>query len=298
MLPLRLGIATYFLPRFDVDDFVKAVDTHHITDTTVVPPIITALLRLPRDDTSLKSLRYVLCAGASISAGVQSKLYGYIHPAAVIGQVWGATELGWVTMFGPGEKDESGSVGRLLPGVELNISNDNGTTISDGVVQGEALVRTPSLYTGYLNQPEATAASFDKQGFYRTGDTVYVKDGRVFLTGRTKDTMKVNGWQVSPTEIENVLLNHKDVADAAVIGVSGAGEDGLEVVRPRAYVVKTQEDTAGGLTEEAVHAYVASKLVSYKRLTGGIVFVNKIPRNPTGKILRRLLQNGQEDATT
>lgn len=290
--PLRLGITTYFLPRFDLGTFTEAVSAFEITDTAIVPPIVTALLRLPRGHVCLKSLRYVLCAGAPIAASLQSKLYHYLHPNATIGQVWGATEVGWVTMFAHDEKDQSGSIGTLLPGIELKLIDSDSGRISTDLIHGEALIRSPSIFSAYLDNSKATASAFDDEGFYYTGDRVYVKDNKLYIDGRIKETMKVNGWQVSPTELETILLQHPGIADVAVAGVNSTNKEGLEVTHPRAYVVKERSEgfpIDQRLTETEIKAFVASRLVSYKRLTGGVVFVDAIPRNPTGKILRRLL---------
>lgn len=234
-------------------------------------------------------MRYILCAGAPITAALQSRLYALLRPDAVVAQVWGATELGWVTMFGPGEKDESGSVGRLLPGMELKLRDRR--LVGDEYC-GEALIRSPAVFDGYLSNDDATAAAFDEEGFYKTGDLVYVEGNRVFVVGREKETMKVNGWQVSPSEIEHVLMEHPVINDAAVVGISDTSQAGLEVVRPRAYVVRSQNDLDADeaqLSEQQVKDFVAARLVAYKRLTGGVVFVDSIPRNPTGKIIRRML---------
>lgn len=290
--PLRSGITTYLLPRFHLQSFSKAVKSFAITDTAVVPPIVTSLLHLPNDELHLlESLRYILCAGAPISAPLQSQLYEILSPDAVIAQVWGMTELGWTTMFTWSEKDTSGSVGRLLPGVELKLIEDNASIHEDGE-SGEAYLRSPSTFTRYQYNSEATASSFDSDGFYRTGDRIYVRENKIFIVGRVKDTMKIKGWQVSPSEIESVLCEHPSIADAAVVGISACDDDGLISTLPRAYVVphiSTSKELHVHLTEQEVIDFAASKLASYKKLTGGVAFVEAIPRNPTGKILHRLL---------
>jgi acyl-coenzyme A synthetase/AMP-(fatty) acid ligase len=119
-MPLRRGITTYFLRRFNLSDFADQVYRYSITDTAVVPPIITALLKLdPARHYLLRSLRYMICAGAPMDALLQAKLYAQLAPDAVIAQCWGTTETGWIALFGSHEKDSSGSVGRLLPNVHL-----------------------------------------------------------------------------------------------------------------------------------------------------------------------------------
>lgn len=120
VMPLRRGIPTYFLRKFGFREFVESIHRHSITDTAVVPPIITALLKLPpTEHYLLRSLRYMVCAGAPMNAEIQTKLYSQLQPEAVVAQCWGATELGWITLFSPYEKDTSGSVGRLLPTVKI-----------------------------------------------------------------------------------------------------------------------------------------------------------------------------------
>lgn len=293
--PLRLGVTTYFLPRFDLDSFVDAVNSFDITDTAIVPPILAKLAQLDPEDDRLRSLRYVFCAGAPISAELQSQLYPFIHSEATIAQVWGATEVGWVSMFAPNEKDQSGSVGTLLPGIELRIVDAVNGSVSADLLHGEALVRSPAVFSGYLDNEEATAQAFDGEGFYRTGDRVYVNNDKIHIDGRIKDVMKVNGWQVSPSEIEKVLLQHPEVSDAAVVGVTSIDEQGLEITRPRAFIVTKRNShyANGPPSKKELQDFVASRLVSYKRLTGGVSFVEAVPRNPTGKILRGLLLAAQ-----
>ena len=127
------------------------------------------------------------------------------------------------------------------------------------------------------------------------------------LTAPRKDIIKVKGWQVSPAELESVLLQHPQVIDVAVIGVNRQNKDDIEETLPRAFVVRKEYQTNGGdlcdyisppqtpdlpstqVTEAELQAFVASRVTSYKKLTGGVEFVNKIPRSNTGKILRRLL---------
>ena len=294
VLPLRDGIPTYFMTKFKLPDFVDVVQKFQITDVAIVPPILTSLLHLDTSGHStISSLRYVLCAGAPIDGTVQDKLYRVIHPEGVIAQVWGTTETGWVTAFGSTERDSSGSVGRPLPGVEVKILNEDGQTLADGE-RGEACVRTPSMYSGYLAPTMINIAEVDNAGFYHTGDRAYIQGGKVFIDGRIKDTMKVNGWQVSPTELENILLQHPDIVDAAVIGKDRVTADGLTATFPQAFVVLrfALHKAKPTITEEQIKQFVASKVVSYKRLAGGVVFVQEIPRNPTGKILRRVLEAG------
>ena len=138
---------------------------------------------------------------------------------------------------------------------------------------------------GYLNNPAATLEAFSPDGWVRTGDVGYIRDGKWYVVDRTKDLIKVRGWQVSPVEIEAALLDHHLVTDAAVIGVPA--QDGTGEV-PIAYVVKA-EDSLG---EDDIKTFLGERLARYKGVDS-VVFVDTIPRNPTGKILRRVLRDAR-----
>jgi len=279
-----------------------AIHKFDITDLPVVPPIIADFNKLSDSDKYLlESLQYVICAGAPMAPAVQSRLYNLLGPNAVIAQCLGTTETGWLTLFNPREKDTSGSVGRLMPNVQLKVVADNGDAVVKDGVPGECFVRTPVIFSGYLDNSEESAASFDSDGFYGTGDCVHVQDNKVFHDGRIKEIIKVNGWQVSPTELEGVLLQHPLITDVAVAGITTVNPSGLTETLPRAYVVR-QSAFEGGrhtrtLGEQEVKSFVLSNLVTYKRLQGGVVFVKAIPRSNTGKILRRLLETAELDDT-
>lgn len=304
ILPLRLGICTYILPRFRLENFVRAVGEHAITDAPVVPPIISNLNSLPGSDKkALRSLRYLICAGGPMAAGVQGQLYSSLAPDAVITQCWGTTETGWITLFNATEKDTSGSVGHLLPNIRMKVWASSDTPALTRT-PGEALIHSPVMFSGYLGDPKATANAFDPGGFYRTGDLVLVKGDRVFYSGRLKETLKVNGWQVSPTEIEILLLQHPLISDAAVAAITTDTEGDIPRILICAYVVRqcSEHETLqpsssyhasrldeSPLTERDVEDFVHSRLISYKHLTGGVVFVEEIPRSNTGKILRGTL---------
>jgi acyl-CoA synthetase (AMP-forming)/AMP-acid ligase II len=150
-------------------------------------------------------------------------------------------------------------------------------------MNGELCVKGPQVMKGYFNNPEATEAMIDRDGWLHTGDWGYYDDDNdFFVVDRIKDIIKVKGFQVSPTELENLLKTHPKIGDAAIIGVpdSRAGE------LPRAYVVPKPGIT---LSEDELHEFLKSKVAAFKQLNGGIEFVDQIPRNATGKILRKNL---------
>ncbi len=137
---------------------------------------------------------------------------------------------------------------------------------------------------GYMNNAEETAAAFTSDGWVKTGDVGFVKDGNWYITDRFKDLVKVRGFQVSPAEIETVLIEHPDILDAGVISMpsqDGTGES------PLAFIAKkpgSNLDTAG------VRKFLATRLAGYKNVEE-VQFIEAIPRNPTGKILRRELRS-------
>ncbi|KAI1614796.1 4-coumarate-CoA ligase [Exophiala viscosa] len=295
VLPLRLGIPTYFLPKFHLPDFLHAVNKFGITDAPIVPPIAGILAQLGGLDAhSIRFLRYVICAGAVLNPVVQATLIKRLRPGAVVAQCWGTTEAGWHTLHGWSEKNDTGTVGRLLPNMEMKLIGANGDIVKEHNKVGEALIRSPTMFLSYLPKGKANRDSFDSDGFYRTGDLVLIRDdNKVVHAGRCKEILKVNGWQVSPTEVESVLESHPLIADAAVYGVSCEDPNGTYQTILCAYVVQGFPEgrftqAAMNLSEDDIKAFVASKLISYKHLKE-VKFVKAIPRALTGKILRTRL---------
>ena len=149
-------------------------------------------------------------------------------------------------------------------------------------------VRGPQLFSGYRDDPAATAATLDSDGWLHTGDLGYVDEAaRITLTGRLKELIKVRGYQVAPAELEAVLTSHPAIADACVVGVpdEAAGE------RPKAWVV-----TCAPVDEAELHAYVEERVAPYKKLVA-IEPTDELPRTMTGKLLRRVLLERERTAS-
>ena len=175
-----------------------------------------------------------------------------------------------------------GSSGVTVPNTESLIVDDEGRALGVDEV-GQLLVRGPQVMAGYLNNPAATAETVDADGWLHTGDLARIDaDGHLFIVGRVKELIKYNGFQVAPAELEAVLLEHPDVADAAVIGVPdvqvGEIPTAFVVVRPAG-----PSDSARTLID-----YVAGRVATYKRIRR-VEFVDEIPKSAAGKILRREL---------
>jgi acyl-CoA synthetase (AMP-forming)/AMP-acid ligase II len=164
--------------------------------------------------------------------------------------------------------------------------DDDGSQITASGIRGELCLRGPTIFTGYFENEQANKDSFDDEGWFKTGDVAYFsQDSKWYIVDRKKELIKVRGFQVAPPELEAVLLSHSEVIDAAVIGVRYPG---IEDEHPKAYVVA--RDKANPPSEDELKAFLAKRLVKYKWLTGGVTIVNAIPKNPSGKILKKLLR--------
>ncbi|KAL2838702.1 hypothetical protein BJY01DRAFT_32974 [Aspergillus pseudoustus] len=280
IFPVRYGQSLFVLPRFEIAQFVAAVFQYQITETYMVPAMIHAFNRstLPVSD-YLSSLRYVGVAGAPIDGASMQQFRELLPLDAYASQLWGMTEVGVVFQNRYGELGNAGSIGSLLPGYEVRLVGADGNLVTADNKPGELYVRGSGLLTCYRGREDAK----DSQGWFRTGDVAYVNSGLYYIVGRTKELIKVRGWQVAPAELESVLLKHPGIEDAAVTGVTS--KDGSTEV-PRAFVVRSKTLSGTRLTSEEVYLFCRRQLASYKALDGGIVFVEEIPRTASGKIQR------------
>lgn len=178
------------------------------------------------------------------------------------------------------------SVGGPVPITEMKIADINDPTYKGLGPKGlgEVLVRGPQNMIGYLNNKEATDETILPDKWLRTGDLGYYdEDGYVHVTDRLKELIKVKGFQVPPAELEEILRGHPKVADAAVIGQPHSKHGEV----PHGFIVKKE---GVDVTENELKDYVAQKVAAYKHLEGGVTFLKQIPKNTTGKIMRRQLK--------
>ncbi|TDT32247.1 acyl-CoA synthetase (AMP-forming)/AMP-acid ligase II [Streptomyces sp. BK208] len=286
--PLRLGATVVVLPRFDLEQFLAAIQNHRITSLYVAPPIVLALAKHPLvTDYDLSSLKYVVSAAAPLDARLAAACSQRLGLPPV-GQAYGMTELSPGTHVVPLDAMAAappGTVGKLIAGTEMRIVSltEPGKDLGTGEA-GEILIRGPQVMKGYLGRPDATAAVIDEEGWLHTGDVGHVDGGGwLFVVDRVKELIKYKGFQVAPAELEALLLTHPGVADAAVIGAYD--DDGNEV--PHAFVVR--RPAAPRLAEGEIMMYVAERVAPYKRVRR-VTFVDAVPRAASGKILRRQLR--------
>ena len=279
------------MPRFDLAQFLGAIAEHRVQRVFAVPPIAVALAKHPAVDAhDLSSLEMIMFGAAPLDAALGHAV-GQRLGCRVI-QGYGMTELSPVSHCIPNDRPDMdlGSVGLLLPSMEAMIVDPaTGAEQSPGET-GELWCRGPNVMSGYLDNPEATAATLDAEGWLHTGDLATVTDDGVFtIVDRLKELIKYKGYQVPPAELEALLLTHDRIADAAVIGVYDA--EGEEV--PKAFVVA---QPGADLSAEEVTAFVAERVAPYKKVRA-VEFVDAIPKSASGKILRKELR-AREAATT
>ncbi|THC89756.1 hypothetical protein EYZ11_010789, partial [Aspergillus tanneri] len=285
------GLHTFVMSRYDLHAFCRTVQNERITYAYVVPPIILDLVSQPQvAQYDLRSLRMMLSAAAPLATGLIHTLHKKLGLS--VRQAYGLSECAPCTHKQTWEEARThpGSVGRLLPNM----------TAKYVPVEGEAdrskelWVKGPNVFLGYLNNSQANAESFSEDGYYKTGDVGFEDDdGRFFISDRVKELIKYNGFQVAPAELESIALGHPAVADVAVTGIMN-GQSGTEL--PRAYVVAAQGMQADRALAQEIAGFVADRVINYKRLRGGVHFVDSIPRNPSGKILRRELKKLDREA--
>jgi malonyl-CoA/methylmalonyl-CoA synthetase len=288
--PLRRGGSVRHLGRFSTEGVAREL-TGGATMLFGVPTMYHRVAEaLPADPGLAKAL-----AGARLLVSGSAALPVHDHEriAAATGrrviERYGMTETLMNTSVRADGEARAGTVGVPLPGVELRLVEEDGTEITayDGETVGEIQVRGPNLFTEYLNRPDATAGAFTPDGFFRTGDmAVRDPDGYVRIVGRkATDLIKSGGYKIGAGEIENALLEHPGVREAAVTGEPDA-DLGERIV---AWVVPADPQAPPGLEELAGH--VAARLAPHKR-PRVVRHVEALPRNDMGKILKRALTHG------
>ncbi len=297
---LQWGGAVITLPRFDLEQFLRAIQDHQVTRAFVAPPILLALAKHPLvEQFDLSSLRSVTSGAApldeSLALAVEARLRGLAgtgEDGVTVAQGYGMTELSPVSHTTPergrgpqGDPDvPKGSVGYAIPGTECRLVDPATGEDAAAGERGELWVRGPQVMAGYLNNEQATRDTLDGEGWLHTGDVAVVDElGRYTVVDRVKELIKYKGYQVAPAELEAVLIGHPGIADAAVIGVKDA-DSGEEL--PKAFLVRSP---GSGISEDEVMAYMAEKVAPHKKIRI-VEFIDQVPKSAAGKILRKELR--------
>jgi fatty-acyl-CoA synthase len=278
-----LGGTSVLMSEFNPLSFLESVERFGVTTTAVVPTMLHRVLalgtgELHKHDT--RSLRAIFCGGAPLSGPLAWEAMD--HFGDILFNFYGATETGLVTLAKPADlRAAPGTIGKALPRTEIRLLGDEGTEVPPGHV-GELFVRNGMLVAGYHRDLESTRASMN-DGFFSVGDLARRdRDGRYFLEGRKRDMIISGGVNVYPAEVEAVLEAHPEVSEAAIVGVADAewGE------RVRAFVARRAAST---IDEAAIKAWCRARL-SGPKVPREVVFLDALPRNPTGKVLKRDLK--------
>lgn len=255
---------------------------HQINCWFTAPPLLLLVAELARSEAlpgpPCPSLRAVVVGGTAMPAAMEEAAARTMH--CDVHQTYAASEFLIVSISR--KPLRPGSTGRIVPSVRVRLVDvDTGADIRAPGVSGELRVLSPSIMKGYKNNAEATAEAFDEHGYFRSGDLAFLdRDGYLFIVGRLKELMKYNGQKMAPAELEAVLREHPGVAQACVVGrphpVAGDVPAACVVRRP-----------GQSVTEEELQQFVADRLSRHKRLRGGVVFRDMIPKTSNGKVARR-----------
>ena len=283
---LALGGTVILMDRFDPEAFLAAVEKYHVTHTQVVPTMFVRLLALPpeiRSRYDLSSLQVVMHAAAPCPVPVKQEMMRWWGP--IIHEYYSGTESVGSTRCSPEEwLAHPGTVGRPM-GCEIHIVGDDGTELPPGV-DGDVYFSGSGGFE-YHNDPEKTKESYLDNGWATFGDIGHVDaDGFLYLTDRRANVIIVGGVNVYPQEAENLLLTHPLVADVAVFGIPEV-ERGEEV---KAVVEPAPGATPGPELESELIAFCRAHLASIK-CPRSIDFRHDLPREPTGKLLKRKLRD-------
>ena len=285
---LQHGAKGIIVSELDPGQVFDLLTHHKITKIMLVPTAMRIVCDHPdASHTDFSFLKYICYGGSAIPLDLMKQAMAVFGCGFV--QMYGMTETaGTIVVLPPKDHSPKGndhmrSIGLPLHGVEIKILDNKGQAVPCGEV-GEITTRSPANLKGYHNLPEATAETIDDNGWLRTGDAGHMdKDGYIFLADRIKDMIITGGENVYPAEVENALYSHPQVHDVAVIGIPDPkwGESITAIVVP---VEGEQPDKA------ALIAYVRERIAPYKT-PKKIIFRAALPRNPSGKILRRLLRD-------
>ncbi|KAF8035462.1 hypothetical protein BT93_C1477 [Corymbia citriodora subsp. variegata] len=285
---LRVGAAILIMQKFEIVALMELVQRYRVTILPIVPPIVLAIAKSAEVDRyDLSSIRTIMSGAAPMGKELEDAVRAKL-PNAKLGQGYGMTEAGPVLAMCLAFAKEpfeikSGACGTVVRNAEMKIVDpETGASLPRNQA-GEICIRGHQIMKGYLNDPDATARTIDKEGWLHTGDVGYIdNDDELFIVDRLKELIKYKGFQVAPAELEAMLIAHPNISDAAVVPMKddAAGEV------PVAFVVKSNGSV---ITEDEIKQYISKQVVFYKRINR-VFFTDAIPKAPSGKILRKDLR--------
>ncbi|XP_039129511.1 putative 4-coumarate--CoA ligase-like 8 [Dioscorea cayenensis subsp. rotundata] len=271
--------------RYVIEDMLTAMKRHRVTKLLAVPPMIIQMVRVAGKGRrwELSCLKEVVCSGAPLPREYM-EMFVECYPGVTLSQCYGLTETSGPITLCDGVKGRFHvSIGRLIPTMEAKIRDVHTNKALPFNKYGELLVRGPPLMQGYLNNEEATSMAIDDEGWLHTGDLCYIdRRGLIYVVDRIKELIKYKAYQVAPAELEEILQTHPEVHDVAVIPYPD--DEAGEI--PMACVVRKP---GSSFKEDELISFTEKKVAPYKKIRK-VIFVDVIPRSPSGKILRRLIK--------
>ncbi|KAK5154346.1 hypothetical protein LTR04_006054 [Oleoguttula sp. CCFEE 6159] len=256
--PAIAGGPVYWMPKFNLPDFLKYCESLKISYLSTVPPIYLLIAKSPLVKDQFKYLVHAQSGAAPMGSELQTLTQKRL--GCFVSQTWGLTEsTGGFTTMPWDRNDLTGSISPILPNTRVRIVGEDERDADEGS-RGEILIKGPIVTKGYFKDPEATANAFTAEGWFRTGDVGLRKNGMFYIVDRKKELIKYKGLQVAPAELEALLLGLEKVQDVAVIGIPDPDGSGNEL--PRAYVV--MGTGPGSLSAEQIKAHVKSNLAQHK----------------------------------
>ncbi|XP_047028473.1 4-coumarate--CoA ligase 3-like [Helicoverpa zea] len=280
---LSLGFKIVTLPKFQPNSFVESMKQHRINLLYAAPPLVLFLGSYAGvTEEHLSSLKTIVCGAAPLPRNDVMKVLNKAKHKIDFLQLYGLTEISpLATLTLPGS-DHYSKAGFALPTTELRIVDSENKPLGPNE-KGELLIRGPQVMKGYRNNIEATKAVIADDGWFRSGDLASIDEtGEITIADRLKELIKVKGYQVPPAELENVLKEHPDILDVAVVGAPDAKTGEV----PRAFVVLKEGSKPNA---DSITAFVKERVAEYKRVKD-VTFLDELPKNPSGKILRRVLK--------
>ncbi len=280
--PLLLGSTAVLMERWDADDAVCVIEAEGCTHMAGATPFLQQLLSASeRAGTRLPSLKVFICGGASVPPSLIRKAHDYFHKA-IVTRVYGSTEVP-VTTVGATLADETTAAAETdgrRGFAEIKLVS-HGTAPPN---EGEVHARGPQMLVGYLHQ-EDEASSFDAEGYFRTGDLARMQDDRyLVINGRAKDIIIRNGENISPKEVEDILVSHPQIAEIAIVGVPDrkTGE--------RACAVIISKGVGAPLDVEALRSYLKALGVASFKFPEQVALWDSLPKNDAGKVLKHQIR--------
>lgn len=285
---LRVGATILIMQKFEIIPLMELVQKYKVTIAPFVPPIFLAIAKSPVvDNYDLSSIRTVMSGAAPMGKELEDTVRSKL-PNAKLGQGYGMTEAGPLLAMSLAFAKEPfdvkpGSCGTAVRNAEVKIVDpDTGASLPRNQ-SGEICIRGDQIMKGYLNDPEATERTIDKEGWLHTGDVGYIdNDDELFIVDRLKELIKYKGFQVAPAELEAMLIAHPNISDAAVVPM----KDDIAGEIPVAFVVRSN---GSNISEDEIKQYISKQVIFYKRI-GRVFFSDSIPKAPSGKILRKVLR--------